>query len=164
MPKEVQLTRGQVTIVDNEDYARVIQYKWYACYSKNGNYYAYRYNPATYGVQSITAFLLQTTRGTLVDHANGNTLDNRRTNIRVATIAQNNYNQSKREGMSSQYKGVSWDSRRGRWVAKITREYKSKFLGYYHNEWEAAKAYDVAAVEYFGEFARLNFEIPNASI
>lgn len=97
-----------------------------------------------------------------VDHANGNGLDNRKNNLRIATESQNLANAGKRRVRgrpgSSQYKGVCWDKNRSAWVASVTVDQKTKHLGRYAVEAEAARAYDRAALAAWGEFARLNFE------
>jgi hypothetical protein len=96
---------------------------------------------------------------TEVDHIDGDGLNNRLENLRLATTTNNNRNQRKRTGRtySSQYKGVSYRQDRDTWLAAIGVDYKRVKLGTYPTEEEAAKAYDVAALQFFGEFARLNF-------
>lgn len=91
-------------------------------------------------------------RSVHVDHISGDKLDNRRCNLRVATNHQNRFNQKPRK--ANQYKGVYRCYKR--WVAQITLNYKRHYLGIYKTEEEAALAYNKAAVELFGEFARLN--------
>lgn len=92
-----------------------------------------------------------------LDHANRNTSDNRLSNLREATVSQNLANRrSMREGGRS-YKGVSWDKRRNRWYARVQVNAVSKHIGYFHNETEAAKAYDREAILAYGEYAFLNF-------
>lgn len=92
-----------------------------------------------------------------VDHRNGNGLDNRRENLRPATHKQNLANQRPQIGRSSRFKGVCWRSGRSKWQAyiKLAGE-KQRHLGYFDDEVEAAKAYNSAAVEAWGEFARPN--------
>lgn len=85
----------------------------------------------------------------------GDTLDNRRCNLRIATHSQNNCNQRKTRGIS-QYKGVYFYKNYGNWRAQIQIDGKMKFIGYYSNEIEAARAYNEAAVKKHGEFAKLN--------
>ena len=91
------------------------------------------------------------------DHINGDKLDNRRENLRHATNAQNNANRKKSEGTSSKYKGVRWDKSRSKWMAALEHNHKSRTLGRFDNEEVAARCYDLAASEVFGEFAKLNF-------
>ena len=106
----------------------------------------------------------QLKKGEHVDHIDGNGLNNRRSNLRLATPHQNHANKPKQRGnYTSSYKGVCFDKSRNKWQASINsailwgREHKKKFLGRFKSEIEAAEAYDVAALKYFGEFANLNF-------
>lgn len=96
--------------------------------------------------------------GKWADHKSGNKLDNRLSNLRKATSQQNNANKKKPANCSSKYKGVRWDKSRNKWLAGIEINGKSKTLGRFEAEKDAAKAYDDAAIIYFGEFAKLNFE------
>lgn len=91
-----------------------------------------------------------------VDHRNGNGLDNRRSNLRLATHAQNLANTRPRIGTSSRFKGVSWFRSKRRWEAYICVERQKRRLGYFHDEEAAARAYDAAALEAWGEFALTN--------
>lgn len=94
----------------------------------------------------------------VVDHINGNGLDNRRENLRIATMSSNQWNQRKqRRCTKSKFKGVGLDDRTNKWSADI-RAYKQRFyLGSFVLEEDAAMAYDAAARKLHGEFARLNF-------
>ena len=92
-----------------------------------------------------------------VDHINGNKLDNRKENLRLATNQQNNYNVGPQKNNKSGYKGVSWKKDKNKWEAKIRNNNKLKFLGYFDDLVEAGRAYDRAALELFGEFAWTNF-------
>ena len=93
-----------------------------------------------------------------IDHENQNGLDNRRTNLREASKAENNRNRRKIAGRgSSIYKGVMWYKDRRKWYASIEVNGQKIFLGYFDSEIEAAKAYDEAAKIYHGGFASLNF-------
>ena len=94
-----------------------------------------------------------------VDHVNGHRLDNRRSNLRVATVAQQAMN--RRASSATGFKGVS--PHRGRYQARIMRDGRHRVLGCYSDAEEAARAYDAAAVELFGAFARLNFPAEVAS-
>lgn len=95
------------------------------------------------------------TWGEYVDHINGNTLDNRKTNLRKCSNAENVRNQRPVRARKSRYKGVSLKGR-GTWVARITVQYKEIYIGSFVTEREAAIAYNEAAVKHFGQFANLN--------
>lgn len=99
-------------------------------------------------------------KGLQVDHKNGNTLDCRRSNLRICTNAQNNQNKKKHRDNISGYKGVSffrWGNRSKRWKANIFAHGKHYRMGYFHTAKEAAKAYDIMALKLHGEYASLNF-------
>lgn len=91
----------------------------------------------------------------LTDHKNRDKLDNCRSNLRPATYLQNSGNQKTGYG-SSKFKGVSWYKVTEKWLSQIQFEGKTKHLGYFTDELDAAKAYNEAALKHFGEFARLN--------
>lgn len=97
-----------------------------------------------------------------VDHINGNGLDNRRENLRITTRAQNLANTAARVGTSS-FKGVCLDKRTGRWKGQITVDGKNRSLGQYDTEEEAAAVYNAAALEAWGEYARLN-DVPDGLV
>jgi hypothetical protein len=92
----------------------------------------------------------------IVDHKDGNGLNNRRSNLRLATKAQNSANQPVRKNNTSGMKGVSFSKRDGKWTAYITVNRKLMHLGTFKSKTEAAKSYNAAALQYFGEFAFLN--------
>lgn len=150
----IPLTKGQVAIVDKEDYEWLSQYKWHAV--NNGEkFYAYRCRNKR--SLSMHRAIMNEPKGMLVDHKDGNGLNNRRNNLRVCTTSQNHQNRRRTFG-SSRYKGVHWNKKGKKWAAAITDKGKYKFLGHFDDEAEAAKAYDRKAKELFGEFAYLNFE------
>jgi hypothetical protein len=100
-----------------------------------------------------------------VGHLNDDALDCRRANLVVASIAQRTYRKRRITSIngrptSSQFKGVSWHKRGGKWMAMITRDGKVRYLGLHAREEDAARAYDCAARDLFGEHARLNFPDP----
>ncbi len=92
-----------------------------------------------------------------IDHENRNRADDRIDNLRVGTYGQNITNGPMRKNNTSGYRGVCLDKKQGRWMAYVQPNRTFKFLGYYSTPEEAARVRDVAAVEHFGEFARLNF-------
>lgn len=90
-----------------------------------------------------------------IDHINGDRVDNRASNLRLATTLENTWNQKKRStGTASTYKGVTWYARHNKWMAQIRIGGRSTYLGYFHTEEEAFLAYCRAADTHFGEFAR----------
>jgi hypothetical protein len=160
--RKIPLPHGQFAIVDAEDYETLAGYKWYAIRSKR-TFYAERCRKAKKRVRKQRCIrmhreILDVPEGLCIDHINHNGLDNRRANLRIVTQEQNNWNNRKRRGnCSSQYKGVSWPNRNGKWLAKIIYRGKSIYIGYFDDEVSAAKAYDAKALELFGEYAALNF-------
>jgi hypothetical protein len=94
-----------------------------------------------------------------IDHINNVRDDNRIENLREATHSQNSRNISSRKGSTSKYLGVSWDKRSDKWLAQIQVDGKTKHLGYFTVEEDAARAYDRAAIKHFGIYANLNFPI-----
>lgn len=94
-------------------------------------------------------------KGFFVDHINRNRLDNRRSNLRLATLNENNRNVGKFKG-TSRFIGVSWKKSRNKWYAQIKINGEVKYLGVYNSEVEAAKAYNKEALLLHGEFATLN--------
>lgn len=91
-----------------------------------------------------------------IDHINGIRTDNRKQNLRVCTNAENSRNRGKMGRNTSGYKGVYWHKRAGKWVSYIKFNGKQRNLGLFMDERDAAKAYNAAAVKYFGDFACLN--------
>ena len=91
-----------------------------------------------------------------VDHIDGNKTNNHHENLRYATHAENSRNMKKHTDGSSIYKGVSWDKKATKWRAQIIISRKVVNLGRFTNEREAAESYNKAALENFGEFAKLN--------
>jgi len=100
--------------------------------------------------------IIHVPEGYVIDHINGNGLDNRKANLRPATVAQNAWNSKKRNPRSG-YKGVCFDKDKGLWRAAIVCNRKRIHLGYFKDKTTAAKAYDKAAKKYHGQFASLNF-------
>lgn len=150
----IPLTQGFFALVDGEDYEWLSQWKWHILKGRS-TIYAVRksYARKIYMHRQI----LKAKAEEEVDHQSHYGLDNRKQNIRLCTNAQNQYNQRPQKGKSSQFKGVFWHKVNGNWMALIKYNGKSKYLGHYNNETDAAKAYDKAAKNLFGEFAHTNF-------
>jgi hypothetical protein len=94
----------------------------------------------------------------MVDHKDRNKLNNQKSNFRSATAIQNTANQSVMSNNTSNYRGVAWHKKHQKWIANIMFAKKRIHLGYFQDKIEAAKAYDKAALYYFGEFAVLNLK------
>ena len=149
--RRIGLTKGKFAIVDTADYERLNRYKWSAV-RRNGNFYACRRE----GKRIIWMHreIMKPPKGMVVDHIDGNGLNNRRTNLRLCTPQQNGYN-VKRPSTDSQYMGVL---RCGLlWGARLFHHGQEHWLGLHDTEIEAAIARDLKAIELQGEYAYLNF-------
>lgn len=158
--REISLTKGQVTIVDKEDYEKLSNYKWHLVVQrKHRSGYVYT------GIEgheiAMHRFLLGLPHGDKrqVDHINGNTLDNRRSNLRICSRPENMWNMSMRPSNTSGFKGVF--RFRSKWASQITVHRKVICLDVYVDPRVAAIVYDTAAIHHYGEFARTNGSLGN---
>ena len=159
--KQIPLTRGKFAIVDDADFEKLNRYNWYAFRSYGNTFYAVRSICLPNGKWRLIFMhrvILNLEYGDKRqgDHRNNNSLDNRRDNLRICTNRQNSQNSRPNKSCTSVYKGVSWSKDRHKWVAQIKTQDKQTNLGRYVSEIEAARAYDVAAIKCFGEFAHTN--------
>lgn len=157
--KQIPLTQGKVALVDDEDYEVLSQYRWQAR-RKEHTWYAQRYHQRCGKKSSQSmhrAILGLIDPSACVDHINGDGLDNRRRNLRVASCAQNNQNSRKQCNNSSGYKGVSYRKSYNKWHAYIYLDNRQINLGHYDDPEFAAMVYDSFAKQLFGEFFRPNF-------
>ncbi len=151
--RHIPLTRGKFAIVDEEDFERLNRYKWHAICVR-GKWYARRAPGGK--VIMMHREIMKAPKDKLVDHIDGNGLNNRRCNLRFCTQQQNM--QNRRPLLrTSRFKGVSYCKNTEKFHAEITRSRRKTFIGSFDDEIEAAKAYDRKAIELFGEFAYLNF-------
>lgn len=144
------------TMVDDADFDWLNQWKWH----KKNDGYARRSTSRKGVVKNFLMHreILQLPSGVFCDHKNGNTLDNRRQNIRPCNHAENMFNKSKPpSGATSKFKGVSWHIRMRHYRARIKKNQIEIHIGCFDSELEAALAYDAKAIEIFGVFARPNF-------
>ncbi len=157
----IPLTQGKYAIVDPDDFYWLIRHKWTASRVYN-KFYAVRSELCkTSGKRKSLRMhreIAHTPEGLECDHINGNSLDNRKANLRSATRQQNCWNSRKRRPKSlSKYKGVSRNKRGRPWKAQLIVDGKRMYFGCFNEEKQAAKVYDAAAKKYYGEFAALNF-------
>jgi hypothetical protein len=148
-------------IVDPNDYERLRKYEWFINTGTN-SFYALRRGTNEKGIKKKLIYLhreiIKVPKGMVIDHINHDSMDNRQTNLRAATMAQNMRNRRKSSrSSSSKYKGVYRSKNKRKWIATIRFEGKLIYLGTFLNDIDAAKAYDEAAKKYHGEFACLNF-------
>jgi hypothetical protein len=149
--KRIPLSGGQYALVDEADYDALSQYHWHLC----GGGYAARCEKGKRVLMHRQ--IMQPAKGMFVDHIDSNRANNSRSNLRTCTPAENQRNQRKRRGSASVFKGVGYLKGIDKCHAKLVFEGKTVWLGHFENEVQAARAYDRAAVQYFGEFANLNF-------
>lgn len=162
---------GRVALVDDADYDLVMQYRWYVWErtrsngSIDGPYAITRSAICGGRRQNLKMHRLLMPGALQVDHKNGDGLDCQRSNLRVASDSQNRGNERKRHSYngrrtSSRFKGVYWGKRERKWVAQIGVNGRHRGLGSFADETAAARAYDAAALEAWGEFACVNFPSP----
>lgn len=154
--KEIKLTQGRVTLVDNSDFEWLNQWKWYAQNTKSGFYAVRKIRSADKDkcilmhrlIMGIVDIKIKT------DHKDRDTLNNRRKNLRASDHSQNMAN--RKASGSSKYLGVHWCKTRKKWTATITSNNKKKHIGYSDSEKNAALSYNEAAKIMHGKFANLN--------
>lgn len=154
MAKWIELTKGKRTLVDDEDYAWAKEYSWHLHGKAAAR--AWRISKTKVGHLKLHREILRAGPGQLVDHINGDSLDNRRSNLRLATPGQNMYNRRKLKKGISKYKGVYRFQKTGKWYSQIFVNRVRYYLGQFLTEETAAKAYNRAAKKYFGTYANLN--------
>ena len=157
--KEIYLTNNKgIVFVDNEDYEWLQQYKWNFNLSRNGNGYATTnlYLNKRNLIKHMHRLIMNEPIGLQIDHIDNNGLNNQKNNLRIVTNQQNQMNRKKGINCSSKYKGVTWKKQDKQWQAQIQANKKYIYLGLFRIEEDAAKAYNEAAIELFGEYAHLN--------
>lgn len=151
----VELTQGFQAEIDDSDRELVAAFRWKVLKAGSKRYAARSRRSETGRVDETILMhrvICAAPEGVLVDHKDGNGLNNRRSNLRLATQQQNAVN-SKHEKGRSGFRGVYWNKEKGLWQAQIS----GKYLGRFENAEDGARAYDAAAWERHREFAVLNF-------
>jgi hypothetical protein len=144
--KEIQLTKGYITLIDDDDFYKIAQFKWQY---NMGYAQAHMGNKTVY----LHRYIMYASDGVLVDHINRNSLDNRKENLRFVTQSQNGMNREKYSNNTSGYKGVSWNPKRSRFAAHIQKDRKQLFLGWFKTAEEAYEVYKTAQKELHREYA-----------
>jgi hypothetical protein len=156
----VTLQGGVTATIDAVDLPRVQQYCWYhAKRNHRSQYVMGRLRGTSSTRTALHRLITNAATGQAVDHADCDTLNNRRANLRFCTSRENCMNRPANWNNQSGFKGVSLNKHTNRWVAKVSRE----FIGAYRSSAEAARAYDAAVIKRFGEFAHTNFPRENCS-
>jgi hypothetical protein len=148
--KTIELTQGYVALVDDEDFDALSQHRWHAVRGKDTVY-------ARWGKVYLHRVIMNAQKGQEVDHINGDGLDNRKANLRICSHSENLRNQKVSRANKYGYRGVGWHKQKDRFRAYIKQSGNMIHLGLFETAEEAALAYDMAAKQYHGEFARLNF-------
>ena len=146
-------------LLDDEDFERIASFNWKITDSRNdGTGLTIRWFSAV-GKRwtPIANIVLFKHKGLMIDHKDRNPFNNQKDNLRISSHSQNNQNKGKQRNSSSKYKGVTLHKRLQKFQVSIMLNGKSKFLGTFTDEIEAAKVYDKHAKIMFGEFAYLNF-------
>lgn len=168
--KKIPLTQNKEALVDDDDFERMAQYSWSAIYHKgNRSWYAARniwLCGDKFKKQYMARLIVNAKPHEEVDHANHDTLDNQKENLRVCTRTQNAQNRKKRRfgrvGTWSKFKGVM--KKGNLWVVRICYNGKRHFVGGYKDETDAAMSYDNEARKHFGKFAHCNFPIVSSQM
>lgn len=154
--RAIALTKFKVAIVDADEYERLSAYKWYAMF--NGwQWYACRHGEMGSAIL-MHRDVIAAEKGVNVDHINGDGLDNTRANLRIASTSENGCNRKMQSNNVSGFKGVTWDKQHGKWKMAI-RKGEHAVQRLFDDPITAAEAYDEAAKQLHGEFAKLNFPV-----
>lgn len=161
---KIELPCGKLTIISKKDEWIIKTFSSFRS-DKKGYVKASRYIKTEFGFAKEDCLLHRLIIGKIIkgfqiDHKNRNPLDNRRTNLRLATRGENAMNKAKAKGCTSKYRGVAYRPNHNKinpWISYVSKQKKQNYLGYFKTEKEAAIAYDKKSKELWGEFAFLNF-------
>lgn len=163
MTKEIELTKGYVAIVDDDDYDRLSKYKWSALENNKTVYAVHRFKnelSGKYKMVGMHRFIIGISENYRIDHIDRNGLNNCKNNLRKCSDADNQHNKTIYKNNTTGYRGISFFPKANKnkpFTAHICLNRKLVHIGYFKTDIEAAKAYDKKAIELFGEFASLNF-------
>ena len=157
MRKKITLTQGKYALVDDEDYEWLMQWNWCCCFldKRRKNLYAMRNSKTVNGKRNsiyMAREILKAKPGQIVDHENRETLDNRRSNLRICSRSENNTNLGLSSISTSGFRGVYWQKKGSIWKAQIKKNRKRYHLGCFSTPEEAHKAYVKAAKILHGKF------------
>ena len=162
--KEIKLHgvggKDKLALVDDEDFDALNKYKWHfgSRYVRRCIYIGGGRKNQKNKILLMHRVIMNTPDELVTDHINGNTLDNRKENLRICTNAENIRKGKMPKSNTSGFMGVSWSTEKRKWVARIQFNYKQIIIGYFKDKEDAAKAYDTKAKELFGKFCNLNFK------
>ena len=149
--KKIKLTQNKHVFVDDIDFDNLSKYKWYFHFG-----YAMRTDNKNKKTLLMHRIIMNTPIYYQVDHINGNTLDNRRDNLRNCLLEQNKMNIGISKRNTSGFKGVHWYKKNKKWGCRIGGGKTREFLGLFKSKIKAMFAYNQAAIKKYGIFARLN--------
>ena len=156
--REIHLSNGMNALVDDGDFEYLNKFHWYAV-KRHNTFYAMRDYYPHHGSRRKNLLMhrdiLSPDSSQDVDHIDGNGLNNQRNNIRACSHRENMINRGLQSNNKSGFKGVSWSTKRGKWESRINVLGKSKYLGYFNDPVDAARAYNLASLKYHGEFSRI---------
>lgn len=153
--KKIKLTQNKITAIDLADANTASKYKWYYMSCGYAATRPWDKETKTYKTIYLHRYIMNAKKGDLVDHINGDTLDNRRSNLRICSHKQNIRNaKAIRSNNTSGHRGVAMIKKSGRWLARICVDYKNIHIGCFSKKEEAIAAYKESAKKHFGEFSR----------
>jgi hypothetical protein len=154
--KKIKLTKNKYALVDDEDFDELNQYKWFAHKKRNNKYYSIRTvwmkMEKTKKTIRMHRVIMNCSDDKIVDHKDGNGLNNQRENLRICTNLQNQGNRKLNKNNTSGIRGVYLRKDDKKWEANIRINNKTKHLGIFTDKLEAKNVYTKAAKEHFGEF------------